>query len=229
MPCVWHCTLLCLLNEWMNITYIISTNEYLISNKRIYLWYKWRIFSHLHFCKSSLTVLPPEWVLFFFFTTGFWETWSLGSDVFTWKDITYFRNVVDHIHGILWLRSTFSVCKVLLVIIYFFDHYQSNPIILWGGVGRKKKKGILTNTHTKIPFTLILIEPNSSCFEFHNSRRVKLENVSLNNGASVFHQKAVIVLSILTGYQTSGCRFEEWTLAKGTWLSALFCSWLECE
>lgn len=90
----------------------------------------------------------------------------------------------------------------LLLTIYFSDHYQSNPIIVWGA--GEEKKGILTNTK-KIPFTLILIEPNSSCFEFHNSRRVKPEN----NGASVFRQKAVIVLSILTGYQTSGCWFEE--------------------
>lgn len=55
---------------------------------------------------------------------------------------------------------------------------------------------------TGISFTLIPLEPNGSCFEFHNSRRVELENGSPNNGVSVLHRKAVIVLNILTGYQT---------------------------
>lgn len=82
-----------------------------------------------------------------------------------------------------------AICKVLIVTIYFSDHYQSNPIILGGGGGEERNPNEHTHTHTQIPFTLILIEPNSSCFEFHNSRRVKLENVSLNNGASVFPPK----------------------------------------
>lgn len=85
----------------------------------------------------------------------------------------YFRNVLDHIHGILWLWSSFSVCKILRVTIYFSGHYQSNPIILLGKKRRKESK--LTHTHTHTPFTLILIEPNSSYFVFHNSRRVKLK------------------------------------------------------
>lgn len=31
---------------------------------------------------------------------------------------------------------------------------------------------------TAVPFTLIPVDPKSSGFEFHNSRRVELENVS---------------------------------------------------
>lgn len=93
----------------------------------------------------------------------------------------------------------------------------------------RRKGSKLTHTKKNPLYSLLLTEPNSSCFEFHNPRKVNLENVSLNNGASVFHQKAVIVSSILTGYQTSGCRFEEWTLAVGTWPPTLPGSWLECQ
>lgn len=189
-------------------------------NKKIPLWCQWGLL--LTSLLSPLILLLPCSA---FFCHWFLGNLSLGSDVFILKDLTNFRNTMDHIHGILWLLSSFSPRKGLIVIDSLFFWLLPE----WYGYSFGKKEGNPSQHIHRIPSPLPLIGPNGCRFEFHDSRRVKLENVYLNDGAFVFHQKAVIALSILTGYQTSGCRFEEWTLAVGTRLPAPCRSWPECE
>lgn len=64
--------------------------------------------------------------------------------------------------------------------VYFSDPWQGDPNILGeggdGGVNKGGQRGFAFDT--AVPFTLIPVDPKSSGFEFHNSRRVELENVS---------------------------------------------------
>lgn len=165
----------------MNITYTVFTN-----NKRIYLFYKWRILSPLHFCKSSNSMIVAGSLLFCHWFLGNLESWIRcfhfkGYNIFykydganTWNFLT-----LKQFFG---LRNTHSYWQFIFLIIT-----RVIQLFFWRGEERRRKDSKLT--HKKIPFVLILIKPNSSCFKFHNSRRVKLENVSLNNWASVFYQR----------------------------------------
>lgn len=99
--------------------------------------------------------------------------------------------MMEQIHGIFRLWNSFSVWEILIFTdSLFFWSLPEWSSYSFEGEGKRRKDAKLT--HKKIPFILILIKPNSSCFKFHNSRRVKLENVSLNNWASVFHQTIVL-------------------------------------